>query len=113
MKQPVARKARADGDGLGRNIIPQELLNLTPNFIAVLDIDGTIVELNSATERLLCPGGKEPVTGELFYDYCFEGERQLIQQGVTESIHQCGKVSLITKLKANDGSIIDVELSLS
>ncbi|HTK81373.1 MAG TPA: PAS domain S-box protein [Bacteroidota bacterium] len=113
MRQPVVKEASADGGGLGRMIIPQELLNLTPNFIAVLNVDGTVVELNAAAEQLLSPGTTGTVVGKLFYDYCLEEERHLIRQGVTESIRECSKVSLKTKLRSNDGSMFDADLSLS
>ena len=67
--QDVVRKSPETKTTYKRDIIPRELLNLSPNLIIVLDSAGTIVEVNSYAGVML-KSTEYKMLGELFYDLC-------------------------------------------
>lgn len=95
-----------------RDIIPKELLNLTPNLIFVLSADGTILEVNNHACTILQLKENE-LLNVSFYQLCQLEEREKIALAVRQTLLSRNSSSLLTKLKANSLSSIDVSLHLS
>lgn len=110
--QVLKKKKPETKKDYSRDIIPRELLNLSPGLIIVLAADGTIVEVNRyASETLKFT--EAGLVDELFYDRCVPDERERIRNLVEECLVSRRTLSAQAKLLSGNGLIIDVDLSLS
>ena len=95
-----------------RDIIPRELLDLSPNLIIVLSQDGTILEVNRPACNVLMRKEYELVNSS-WYQFSPENEHERIKQLFKKCLVSSKTHSIHTKLLSTQGAIIDVEASLS
>ena len=95
-----------------REIIPHDVLDLSPDSIIVFSADGTIVEVNQGACRML-----EMDEGRLLsvsvLDLCAPDERDRMRNLLAACLNGESTVTARTKLRSAAGAMVDVDLTAS
>lgn len=95
-----------------RDIIPRELLDLTPNVIFVVVADCSVVEVNYHA----CSTFKKEehqLVGSPFHELCCGSEQSKIRSLIEECFRTGISATTQTKLEATGGQVIDVDFTIT
>ncbi|TAK67477.1 MAG: PAS domain-containing sensor histidine kinase [Bacteroidetes bacterium] len=109
---PSVRNRSARKRPLARDIIPHELLDLTPNIIFVVTQDGLIIEVN----RHACNAfgkAEDELLDFPFYSLCCIGEESKIKPLIDECFKTGVTTTAQTQLTAGNGANLVVDLTLT
>ncbi len=95
-----------------REIIPHELLDLTPNIILVITKDGVIVEANRHTCSTF-QAEEQELVGLSVFKLCFESEQDKIQVLITECFKSGESKKIQTQMRRDSNTLVDVELVIT
>ena len=95
-----------------REIIPRDVLDLSPDSIIVFSRVGTIAEVNQGACRLLGVRDDQLLNVSV-YDLCAADERDRLKNLVEASLNGQSTVSGRTKFHSMTGRMVDVDLSVS
>lgn len=95
-----------------RDIIPRGLLNLTPNLIFVLSIEGEILEVNQRVcDILKCT--EKSLIHTSYFNLCTNNEIDNIKTLIGKCFDTREMMHTQTKLLSNEQNVIQLDLSLS
>ena len=110
--QKKATKNHSKAPAHREEIIPRELLDLSPNLIFVLADDSTTVEVNKLAAEIL-QKEEEELLHSSFCMTCAPEERERIQKLIRECLTTSTTLSSQIKLVSRQGKIIDLDLTAS
>ncbi len=107
---PVRQRAKANRS-TAREIIPRELLDLTPNIILIVSSDGVVVEANNYACTTFKKDEKQLLDFS-FYELCCADEQVKLRALIEECFATGNTIKTQTQLVSCDGITVDVDLTL-